>query len=91
LPQASTARMTTYAHYVCFACRKAWAPAAIRDLHARRVISEFTRPPEGRPCPDCGKPLIGLGLAFKPSRRNDRRTWRKLEAAALAGERFLKP
>ena len=46
---------------------------------------------EKRTCPDCGKPLIGLGLAFKPPKRNDRRAWRKLETAARAGNRFLKP
>jgi hypothetical protein len=47
--------------------------------------------PESRPCPDCGKPLIGLGLTFKPPKQTDRRAWRKLEAAARAGNRFLKP
>ena len=78
--------MTTYAHYVCFACRKTWAPAAVRYArNCPRVL------PESRPCPDCGKPLIGLGLTFKPPKQTDRRAWRKLEAATRAGNRFLKP
>jgi hypothetical protein len=82
--------MTTYAHYVCFACRKAWAPAAVRVRKMQLHMGECTRE-KSRPCPDCGKPLIGLGLTFKPPKQSDRRAWRKLEAAALAGERFLKP
>ena len=78
--------MSDYAHDVCFSCRKAWAPQAIRDKrHCHLALQE------NRPCPDCGKPTIGLGLAFKPPKRNDRRTWRKLETAARAGNRFLKP
>jgi hypothetical protein len=81
---------TAYAHYVCFDCRKAWAPAVIRNRRERR-LGECDRPPEGRPCPDCGKSLIGLGLTFKPPKQSDRRAWRELEAAARAGERFLKP
>jgi len=35
--------------------------------------------------------LIGLGLAFKPPKQNNRRAWHKLEVAARAGNRFLKP
>ena len=72
-----------YAHHVCFTCRKTWAPAVAKD---RRLPL-----PEERNCPDCGKPLIGLGLTFKPPKQTDRRTWRKLEAAARAGNQFLKP
>ena len=78
-----------YAHYVCFDCRKSWAPCSI-PVGCQRVMGELART-EGRKCPDCKRTLVGLGLAFKPPRRNDRRAWRKLEAAALAGERFLKP
>ena len=83
--------MTTYAHYVCFDCCKSWAPASLRTPRLRCQLGECTRPPAGRKCPDCGKPLIGLGLAFKPPRHSNRRDWRKLEAAARAGNRFLKP
>lgn len=78
--------MTDYAHNVCFSCRKAWAPAAIKS-HRHCPLGQR----ESRPCPDCGKPLVGLGLAFQPPKRNHRRAWRKLEAAARAGNRFLKP
>ena len=75
-----------YAHYFCFRCRKAWAPAAVRNRkHCPRVT------PESRPCPDCGHALIGLGLAFEPPKQSNRRTWRQLEAKARAGNRFLKP
>jgi hypothetical protein len=76
---------TEYAHDVCFACRKAWAPATIKSRRARLGIRE------SRPCPDCGGSTIGLGLTFKPPKRNNRRAWRKLEAAARAGNRFFKP
>jgi DNA-directed RNA polymerase subunit RPC12/RpoP len=68
----------TYAHYVCFDCRKAWAPGPLQEQ-------------DKRPCPDCGKPLIGLGLAFKPPKQRNRRAWLILEVAARGGNRFLKP
>jgi len=78
---------TEYAHDVCFACRKAWAPATIKSRkYARLGIRE-----KRRPCPDCGQPTIGLGLAFKVPRQNDRRAWRKAKAMARAGNRFFKP
>jgi len=78
-----------YAHDVCFACRKAWAPATIKSR--RRARQGMLVRKARRPCPDCGGAPIGLGLAFKPPNQTDRRAWRKLEAAARAGNRFLKP
>ena len=81
--------MSEYAHAVCFRCRKAWAPATIRS--PRTCPARLRIAPLDRPCPDCGEPLIGLGLAFKPPRQSNRRAWRKLEAAARTGNRFLKP
>jgi hypothetical protein len=75
-----------YAHSVCFRCRKSWAPPTTRSRRYARLAA-----PDTRPCPDCGAPLIGLGLAFNPPKRSDRRAWQKLEAAARAGNRFLKP
>lgn len=76
-----------YAHDVCFSCRKAWAPATIKSRRHAGLGVRKSR----RPCPDCGGSTIGLGLAFKPPKQTDRRAWRKLEAAARAGNRFLKP
>ena len=80
---------TDYAHDVCFACRKAWAPATIKSRRAARTSMCIRE--SRRTCPDCGGSTIGLGLAFKPPKQNDRRAWRKAEAAALAGNRFRKP
>lgn len=78
-----------YAHYVCFDCRKSFAPSSRRDPKAFGVIAERTR--QGpRKCPDCGRPLFELGLAFKPPRQRDRRTWKLLEAKARAGDQFLR-
>ncbi len=77
-----------YAHAVCFSCRKSWAPSAPRTGHRRGRPLCFQ---EKRTCPDCGKPLVGLGLAFKPPKQTDRRAWKRLEAAARAGKRFFKP
>jgi hypothetical protein len=74
------------AHSVCFRCRKAWAPPVVCSRWG--MLKAI---PDNRPCPDCGGPLIGLGLAFKPPKQDARRAWRKLEAAALAGNRFRKP
>ena len=75
-----------YAHSVCFHCRKAWAPPL--------VVSRWNRLkaiPDTRPCPDCGRPLVGLGLAFRPPKQKQRGKWRKLEKQYLAGNLFLKP
>ena len=80
--------MTTYAHYVCFECRKAWAPAAERTGHRRRPALTTQ---EEQNCPDCGKPLMGLGLAFKPPKQRNRRAWLIVETAARGGNRFHKP
>jgi len=75
-----------YAHYVCFHCRKAWAPPSVRS---RKHCPPGE--PEIRTCPDCGEPLTGLGLAFKPPKQSNRRVWRKAETMARAGNRFLRP
>ena len=79
---------TIYSHYVCFHCRKSFAPAVTRD---HKHCSIGLPAPESRPCPDCGQPLVGLGLAFKPPKQSDKRTWRQLQARALQGDRFLRP
>ncbi len=71
-----------YAHEVCFSCRKSWAPRVERG----RVLVWS----DDRVCPDCGKPLLGLGLRFKPPKRQNVREWRRLEALAVAGEKFVK-
>lgn len=84
-----TTDLTLYAHDVCFSCRKAWAPATFKC--PRQAGKKLEMRASRRPCPDCGKPTIGLGLAFKPPKQSDRRTWKRLEAAALAGNRFFKP
>ena len=78
-----------YAHDVCFACRKAWAPATIKSRRRAQMGMLVRR--KRRPCPDCGQPTIGLGLAFKPPKQTDRRAWRELQAAARAGNKFFKP
>lgn len=75
-----------YAHSVCFHCRKSWAPPATRK--ARTCPAAM---PDNRPCPDCGRPLIGLGLAFKPPKQTNRKAWNKLETLTRTGHRFLKP
>lgn len=85
----STPDVTSYAHDVCFSCRKAWAPVTFKC--PRQACKKIGARASRRPCPDCGQPTIGLGLAFKPPKQTDRRAWRKLEAAARAGNKFFKP
>lgn len=80
---------TESAHDVCFACRKAWAPVTFKcPRQARKKIGMRAA---RRRCPDCGGSTIGLGLAFKPPKQNDRRAWRKAESMARAGNEFFKP
>lgn len=81
--------LTEYAHDVCFLCRKAWAPMIVKERRHERTL--FRMRNSRRPCPDCGKPLVGLGLAFRPPKQRASRAWCKVEAAARAGNKFFKP
>jgi len=51
--------------YVCFHCRKMFRPP---DRSMRK-----------EKCPECGGPVRFIGTMFKTPRRNDKRSWKKLQ------------
>ena len=73
-----------YAHAVCFHCRKSWTQR--RPRNRNKLFPAATI----RVCPDCGRPLSGLGLAFRAPKRSNRRAWKQIEAAVRGGCRFWK-
>ena len=56
-------------HYACFSCRKAF----------RKNAEMLPGPPT---CPQCGRPMKGMGLDFKAPRRRNRSQWRKAKLLA---------
>lgn len=66
-------------HRACFDCRKSFKWP--RDAHRP--------PPEGVPpevkCPQCGGPMVDLGLDFKPPSQRDVRQWEKVRVLYAHG------
>lgn len=42
-----------------------------------------------RKCPDCGQPMIDMGLDFKPPRQTDVKAWRTLHGMYRVGHEFF--
>ncbi len=40
------------------------------------------------PCPNCGKPMLNMGIGFKPPKQSDLKEWRIAESQASEGHRF---
>lgn len=65
----------TYLHpYACFHCRKSFKRAS----KSAAVL----------PCPQCGRPSIGLTRKFKPPKQSDSKQWAKVEALVRHGFLF---
>lgn len=77
-----------YAHFTykprhaCFRCRKAFKRPSQAEVD-----------PEGEPhdprCPECGGDVFDLGIGFVVPPRSKVQQWRRLEALAARGVRFL--
>ncbi|WP_224364266.1 hypothetical protein [Hyalangium versicolor] len=67
-------------HYACFQCRKAFK----WPLDARQRPPK-EQSPEAVKCPQCGEPMAGMGLDFRPPRQRDTRQWQKVELLFLRG------
>jgi len=63
-------------HFTCFECRKMFK--YYRGLGCRGV----------QKCPQCGKPMVDLGLDFKPPKQNNINQWRKVEILYTHGITF---
>ncbi len=62
----------SYAHHVCFDCRKSWS-RRFKRLGAARIESDFPLV-----CPSCKQPLIVLGRFFKPPKQTNARQSKKV-------------
>ncbi|MDG3007483.1 hypothetical protein [Paludisphaera mucosa] len=76
-------------HFACFVCRKAfkhrlWA----RTDGAGTAGSRWSYVARAVPCPDCGRPMVDVGLDFKAPPKADLRAWRILEILAGRGFTF---
>ena len=81
-------RIDSYAnHFACFTCRKMFNKNVSAVVEQYASITQFHdqfRPP----CPQCQRPMLNMGIGFKPPKRSEVRRWRNLERQAKAGKRF---
>jgi hypothetical protein len=76
-------------HFACFACRKAfkywqWEPcdeATWKKQHLKHMPRRIV-------CPDCGEPMVDMGLDFKAPKKSNREQWQILEALHANGFTF---
>lgn len=71
-------------HYACFHCRKGFKWP--QDAH-RWPSKEMQ--PDAVKCPECGEPMAGMGLDFRPPRQGDTRQWAKVQLLFLNGYAYF--
>ncbi len=62
-----------FTHWACFNCRKNYAKDASDTP---------------RKCPECTKPMIGMGAFFEPPRRLSEKRWAVMKVLADYGYKF---
>ena len=59
-------------HWACFSCKKSF-----KYPHSKKQV-----------CPQCGKPMVAMGLDFKVPSQGDLRQWRKVKRLHQLGVHF---
>ena len=81
-------RIKSYSnHFVCFSCRKMFNKQIGDVVDNYESFDEF-REKFQPPCPDCQKPMLNMGIGFKPPKKSDLKAWRIAEQRARKGWRF---
>ena len=77
-------------HFACFDCRKSfkywqWEECSERTWQRKAKLRHI---PRTILCPDCGKPMVDMGLDFKSPRQSDIEQWKVLDALSREGFTF---
>jgi hypothetical protein len=77
-------------HFACFDCRKAlkvwqWEDC---DKSEWKIKKRLHHVPREVVCPDCGRPMVDMGLDFKAPPKDDREAWQILAALSQHGFTF---